>query len=257
MIKINYMKKPFVTVHTITYNEEFIIESFIKHYRKMFPDCIIKIYDNYSTDNTVKIAKTYECEVTYFDTNDKLDDDAFIRIKNNVWKNADTNWIIVCDADEFIDINQDELIEQENAGYTIIQSNGYSIVNVDDSITDISQMRYGFRDYGYDKYILFNKKYISEINYDYGCHAMNNQRERIVGIAHIGSTKEINMFHYKWVGKNITIKRREMLRKRGISDFNKSRNFTAEYVYEEHEFPDWLESASLNVYNRVDLIKIK
>jgi glycosyltransferase involved in cell wall biosynthesis len=46
-----------VTIYTITYNEELMIEFFINHYRKKFPGCEIVVFDNYSTDKTVEIAK--------------------------------------------------------------------------------------------------------------------------------------------------------------------------------------------------------
>jgi len=242
-----------LTVHTITYNEESIIEFFIKHYRRIFPNCVIKIYDNYSTDNTVNIAKNYGCEVYYYDTDNKLDDEAFLKIKNEVWKSAETDWVIVCDADELIHISQEDLNKQEELGFNIIQTIGYTIVNKDDLITNLEEMKYGYRDTSYDKCILFNKKYISEINFNHGSHQ----------IYPIGSHININqlqfkLIHYKWIGKKYSIDRRNMLRNRGISNFNTGRNFTLEYVFDEESFPNYLEHMKIdNVYNRNDLIKIK
>jgi len=250
------MDKPIITIHTVTYNEEKIVKYFIEHYRSRFPNCIIKIWDNYSKDNTVSIAEEMGCEINYYDTNDKLCDDAFLKIKNNCWKDADTDWVIVCDIDELLDISQDELLEQESMGFTIIQTTGYTIINSDDSITELDDMLYGFRDYPYDKNILFNKKYISEINYEHGAHP-KYQDMRIIGNVNIGATKEFKLIHYKWLGREYTINKRAHLRARGISEFNIARNFTAEVVYEENEFPEWLKGSHLDVYNRTDLIKIK
>jgi hypothetical protein len=250
------MSTPFITIHTVAYNEEKIVKYFIEHYRNRFPNCIIKIWDNFSKDNTVDIAKSMGCEVYYFDTDDKVCEDAILTIKNNCWKDATTDWVIVCDIDELLDISQDDLIAQEVMGYTIIQTTGYTVVNTDYSITELDDMHYGFRDYPYDKNILFNKKYISEIKYQHGAHP-NYHLPRIIGNVNIGSTKEFKLLHYKWLGREYTINKRAHLRDRGISDFCKERNFRAEVVYEENEFPEWLSESHLNIYNRTDLIKIK
>ena len=95
-----------VTVHIITYNEEVMIGFCIEHYRKKFPNCIIKIYDNYSTDNTVAIAEGYGCEISNYNSYDKFDEQTLIKLKDTCWKNSETDWVVVCDCDELIDITQ-------------------------------------------------------------------------------------------------------------------------------------------------------
>lgn len=226
--------KAFVTVHVITYNEEKIIHSFISHYRKIFPDCIIKIYDNYSTDNTVEIAKSMNCEIHYYDSEGVLNDSKFLDIKNNCWKTADTDWVVVCDADEFIQITQEELQYEEKIGFNIIKFIGYTMMNKGEEIP-VEDMIYGFRDLSYDKYYLFNKKYITEINYNYGCHAVNGGTPNTIHRRlNIGSSKEYRAFHYKYLGLEYSINRRKMMSKR-VSDFNKSRNFTLEYTMTEEQ----------------------
>ena len=47
-----------ITVYTIAYNEELMIPHFIAHYRKQFPNCKIVVFDNESTDNTIKVDDT-------------------------------------------------------------------------------------------------------------------------------------------------------------------------------------------------------
>ena len=94
-----------ITIYTITYNEEVVLPYFITWYRNRFPDCRIVVYDNYSTDNTEKIALEHNCEVIKYDTNNQLSDSKYLEIKNNCWKTANTDWVIVCDCDEFLDVN--------------------------------------------------------------------------------------------------------------------------------------------------------
>ena len=69
-----------ITIYTITYNEEKLIKFFINHYRERFPNCEINIFDNYSTDRTTEIAKELNCNVIFYDTNDKLSDSEYLKI---------------------------------------------------------------------------------------------------------------------------------------------------------------------------------
>ena len=157
---------PYIAVHTLTYNEETIIKFFIEHYRKQFPNCIIKIWDNHSTDNTVKIAQEMGCEIFYYDSDGFFNEKIKNELQNKCWKNATTEWVVVCDCDELIQISQDELIEinNQNKNTSILKFKGYTLVHRGESI-DLAGMKMGFYDKAYDKTYLFKKTNISEINY--------------------------------------------------------------------------------------------
>jgi hypothetical protein len=205
-----------VTVHTITYNEELMIEFFISHYRKIFPDCVIKIYDNYSTDNTVEIAKRFNCEINYYDSDNQLSDSKFLEIKNNCWKNSETDWVVVCDCDELIQITQDELINEDNNGITLFQFEGYDMVNYDD-IIDLKTISFGHRNSIYDKTLLFNKSKIKDINYSPGCHQFNPNGKNVL------SKHQYKLFHYKYIGVNYTIERYKLFSDRLCEENHKYR----------------------------------
>ena len=55
-----------------------------------------------STDNSVNIMNEYGVNVIPYDTQGKLEESAFLNIKNNSWKGSDADWVIVCDTDELI-----------------------------------------------------------------------------------------------------------------------------------------------------------
>ena len=93
-----------------------MLPHFIKHYRDRFSNCHIVIYDNYSEDNTEKIALENDCEIIKFNTNEKLSDFKYLKIKNNVWRDSYTNWVLVCDVDEFLDIDTNDLAKEETEG---------------------------------------------------------------------------------------------------------------------------------------------
>lgn len=203
----------FVTVYTVTYNEEVLIEFFIKHYRRMFPNCIIKIYDNYSTDDTVEIAKSFGCEIEYFmsqEGKDVFDDRAINEIKNNAWKNATTDWVVVCDSDELIQITQEELIEEERNGYNIIAPEGWHMINNKNNIIDLENMERGWQDWSYSKKILFNKKFVSNMNYSYGAHTANPIGKNIKQTP----PRKYVLTHYKFISKEYSKKRRDIHNKR-------------------------------------------
>lgn len=186
-----------ITVYTIAYNEEIILPFFIKWYKERFPNCKIVIYDNYSTDNTEKIALENNCEVIKYDTNNQLSDSKYLEIKNNCWKNAETDWVLICDADEFLDIKQEDLLKESG---TIVLSKGYNMYNIVGDET-VENTYYGVRAKQYDKFYLFNRQFVKEINYSPGCHNAL-PKGRIVF-----SDKKYLLFHYSHIGKQYMINR--------------------------------------------------
>lgn len=196
-----------VTIYTITYNEELLIQFMIDHYRTRFPGCRIVVYDNISTDDTVKIALANGCDVIPYHTNNQLRDLRYIQIKNNCWKNALTDWVLICDLDELLEINAKQLKMEEKSGTTIIRSEGYDMVAMDDKL-DIAGMKYGERDKGEDKSCLFNKKFISEINYDIGCHFCNP-----IGTIRY-SKRAYKLYNYCYINYETTVERYKAYRAR-------------------------------------------
>ncbi len=188
-----------ITVYTLTYNEELQIKFLIDHYRKRFPNCRIVIYDNMSTDTTVQIATDNGAEVRYFDTNNQISDSKYLEIKNHCWKeDAKTDWVLVCDSDELLEINEQQLKEEEKLGTSIVRSEGYNMVNMEDNL-DIDGIKYGARAAPHDKPYLFNKKLISDMNYTPGCHSSNP-----VGQIKY-SEKAYIAYHYNFINLELSI----------------------------------------------------
>lgn len=190
-----------ITIYTLTYNEELLIQFRIDHYRERFPNCRMVFYDNLSTDNTVKIAKENGCEVITYDTGGQFSDRVHMDIKNNCWKDAQTDWVLQSDLDELLDINEAELKEEERLGTSMIRCQFWDMVNMEDNL-DFKAMKYGVRSPMLPgKFLLFNKKFISEINYSPGAHACNP----IGTITY--SSKEYRVYHYVSINADVTIKK--------------------------------------------------
>jgi glycosyltransferase involved in cell wall biosynthesis len=216
-----------ITIYTLAYNEELMIPHFITHYRKQFPNCKIVVFDNESTDNTRKIALENDCKVISYNTNNRLSDNTYLQIKNNCWKESETDWSIVCDMDEFCQISNDELEYENSIGTTIFKFEGYDMVNTstDYNSTEV-KINTGVKNHRYDKTLLINKKHIVDINFEVGCHGAyptGNVRY---------SSKPYRLYHYRYIGKKYLIDRYREYNNR-LSDDNRIKRWGIEYTQEE------------------------
>ena len=64
----------FVHIFLLCYNEERMLPHTLKHYKTNFPNAIITLFDNHSTDRSVEIAKEAGCNVAYFSSSDQQDE---------------------------------------------------------------------------------------------------------------------------------------------------------------------------------------
>lgn len=216
-----------ITVYTICFNEEFMLPHFIAHYRKMFPNCRIVVYDNQSTDATRAIALENGCEIVEYDTGGKLDDLTYLKIKNNCWKDAKTDWVLVADCDEFLDIDETELGFLIKSDCTVVRSKGFNMVNMNDDM-NLESITHGIRSESYDKIYLFDKSHIHETDYEPGAH-----KARIKGwIARSYVTYRCR--HYKYVNPDYMVARHKVFASR-LSDENKKRGYGGHYLYNEEQ----------------------
>lgn len=95
------------------YNEEIILPHTINHYKKYLPSANITIFDNYSTDNSAELADSLGCRVLYFNTNDEMDEFKFVELKNNFWKHVRDGWVVVCDIDEWLCLDEKSLKDED------------------------------------------------------------------------------------------------------------------------------------------------
>ena len=167
-----------ITIYVLSYNEIHKMKFMIDHYRSRFADCRIVVYDNGSNDGSPQIAQDNGCEVIDYShlSGGTLNDGLHSRLKSQIWKEAQTDWVISADLDELLDITEEELKQEEDAGTTIIKTEAYTLVNLTDDY-DLGAMKHGIRDGGYDKKICFNKKFIKDINFGVGSHSANPEEQ--------------------------------------------------------------------------------
>lgn len=210
-----------LTIYCLTYNESYMLPHFVAHYKKLFPTCEIIVCDNESTDGTDKLALQLGCRVLQYSTGNKLSDRAYMEIKNHWWKDAKTDWVAIVDCDEFLQISEKQLKAENKAGASIIRFDGYNMVNIADS--DKPDFNTGVRAPMYDKRYMFNRRHITDINYEAGCHVSKPY-------GYVQESRSLyKCFHYKYMGVDYLIERYKTFKER-LSDENKRRGWGVQYT---------------------------
>lgn len=153
-----------VEIYSIMKNEEKILPLYLEHYKTAFPGCIINVFDNGSTDNSVKLCKEAGCNVGKIAVYNEVHLQDF---KNNIWKKSKAEWVIICDIDEILQICQADL--DNLADVDVIWFKGYNMLDVDGT-GDPRSFHTGYECVPYDKCAMFRRS-IRNINYAPGAHS--------------------------------------------------------------------------------------
>jgi glycosyltransferase involved in cell wall biosynthesis len=235
-----------IWIYTLCYNEEKIITFFLQHYA--FADKII-VYDNESTDNSVKLFKesSLNCDIRTYKSNNTINDMLYLEIKNNAWKEARNNnvdYVIVVDMDEFLIAENNSNISDFLQKYpaTIYEVDGFEMISTcenpvyknDTPLT--CQCLYGtFSEY-YCKSVIFSPSQVQEINYFPGCHYC----EPILNVENT-TIHKLRLLHFKYAfGPQFVIDRYRLYEER-LSEENKNNDFGHHY--------SWSSSKILKEYN--------
>ena len=168
-----------VEIYTVVKNTGMLFPFFIEHYRKMFPECIINVHDNGSTDDTVKICKEYGCNVEFFEkecSHKNLTD-----FKNNIWKSSEADWIVICDQDELVHVTEEDLIREDDRGVTMLRFMGYNMISLNGDDFTLDELTHGTECPSYSKFYMFKPNRVKEINYSTGSHFCNPEPFQIMG----------------------------------------------------------------------------
>jgi len=212
-----------IEVYLIAFNESETIHLTIKHYQKL--GATIKIYDNFSDDGTPDICRSMGCEVENFGRKGQLNDAEYRKIKNYKWKGSTADWVIVCDADEILEIPWINLAEATVQGHTIFKTHGFNIYSHDMPKDDYFEILTGVQDPSYSKLVIFDPKKITDMMYDFGCHKSTPCGEVVY------SDFEPTLFHYRAIGGPERIVKRHALYRSRLSDVNKKMALAVHYTY--------------------------
>jgi len=222
----NESSSPSIVAYFINYNDSFYIPFFAKHYFKFCEKIIM--YDNYSTDNSVELAKSLGIQVEYFGKKGELNDEAYRVVKNNVWKeqrNKKVNYVIVCDVDEFLCI--------DDLKGTAPNVQGFNMVSNHLPVDDILEIKTGGISDNYSKQAIFNPNAIEEINYDHGCH-----QNHMKGVISKGGA--CRLLHYRQIGGVQRVLDRHAEYRIRMSSYNLKHGFGMHYLdTDEQKRTEW------------------
>ena len=195
-----------ITMYFINWNDSFYIPFIAKHYGQFCSKIVM--YDNHSTDDSVKIAKSLGFEVRTFGRIGELNDQHYLVVKNHCWKEerGKSDFVIVCDADEFLSNPIGLQLGRVPLG------KGFDMYSNDLPKESIFDIKTGFENIQYSKQIIFNPS-IDEIDYVHGCHK-NNATER-------STPSELNLYHYRAIGGIDRLLKRHGDYMRRMGQFNK------------------------------------
>jgi glycosyltransferase involved in cell wall biosynthesis len=206
-------------LYFINFNDSYYLPFLAKHYA--FCERIT-MFDNYSTDNSVELAKSLGFEVKYFGKQGELNDQHYLDVKNNCWKESrgHADYVIVCDADEFL------FGDYNNVTCSLPMSDGYNMISNSLPKQNITEINTGTFDVNYGKQIMFCPNRIYEINYVHGCHVNK-------AVGDITSHNTMKMLHYRMIGGVYRIINRHRVYLQRMSQFNHKHNMGHHYKHSE------------------------
>lgn len=214
------MLRPLLHIYTTTWNNPEVIMNFIDWYRERIPDCLITVYDNMSSDLTPEICWGMNCEVRSFNTNGFMDEKTLINIRELCWLDPSHNseWVIVCDDDELINVSEELL---RNTDWNINHCVGYEIFGEDgDTLKNFTQ---GLPSTGYSKKALWKRDEILAMNFGAGSHTANPVAKEGFEIKY--NPNPVEMFHTKWAyGWEKGVERQKLVGTR-VSPHSKSKGW--------------------------------
>jgi hypothetical protein len=223
-----------IDVFTLCYNEEVLMPYFLRHYSSFCDH--ITIYDNMSTDRSVKLAEANpKVTVIPYDSQNTVRDDLYKRIKNTCWKHSKADWVIVCDFDEFVYIKDEKVLKD----YTIINPDWWEMISEHLPTTEgqiYEEINQGVLSDS-TKSVMFRPDEIKQINYQPGAHVINP-----LGRVRILRTSQVLILHYKMLSLKYYLDRVELLRKR-LSTINKRKKWGFHYSFSKESiiqfYKDW------------------
>lgn len=211
-------------VYALCGNEEKMLPWFLRYYKEAGAEKIVVYLNSTSKDGSRSILE--QCpivELHEYDTGGVLRDDIHREMKNTIWKQdkfGPEDWAIVVDCDEFVVGNPaalwDMLVDLAKKNVTLPLTHGYNILGdhilnetcfkTGRQIYDILPMGisteasgatcFGKEQYphgAYHKPCAFRPAFVTETNYDAGCH-----HAKAKGTVESGKETKLWLLHAKW-----------------------------------------------------------
>lgn len=197
-------------IYTFCYNEEEILPYVIAYWKQYATKVIV--YDNGSTDNSLKILSQYSwIEVREFDTENTFDPEKISQYKSFCYADAigKADYVMVCDIDEVLLPTENlfpELVLAKKDNVQLFQTKYYEIINNEldskyDSLIHTAEGYYAYPNPNIHKAIVFDPQI--KIAFGYNSLTYSTNRNYI--------TKSIITLHLKMISSNILVSRQKNL----------------------------------------------
>jgi len=216
-------------ISVLCYNEAKMLAMFHKWYKERLPSAVFVVYDNHSTDGSPDIAQELGMTVLQYDTGAQMSDMHLQQIKNNAYKHH-RGWNIVVDMDEWLDVNERDLVQEYYRGTTILTTHGYQMVNTSGA-SDYATIDTGFYDRNYDKLVAMNSALVSEMNYNMGAHTARPE-----GLIRY-SERHYTLRHMRYMNVDEMVARYKHYEARR-SEHNRANNYSVHYAKPEMQIRD-------------------
>lgn len=257
-----------IHAYSICWNEEVLLPFYLRHYEQFCEKIII--YDNMSTDKSRYIINNHPlCELRDFNTHNEINEDIFLEIKNNCWKecrNKGIDYVIVSDIDEFLHSKNLISFIEINKKFSVFRPAGFEMFAnkfQQNEYQLYDQIKKGLFSSKFCKKIIFSPDRIREINFKPGCHSnskiiFNHKHKFFNYLLNLNVPKtvrkvifkffnpvwnferksekgpELKLLHFKYIDKDYLIKRHELYSNR-LSQKNIENKWGINYLdYKKH-----------------------
>jgi len=209
------------------------------------------MYDQHSTDGSIELAKSLGIEVRNFGSPGILNDQWYLDVKNNCWKECrekGIDYVIVVDVDEFVVIPEDKLCSGSEIHDPCPSVSGYNMISEELPVSDIFEINTGEPSEGYSKQAIFNPNYLDEIAYVHGCHKNNKV---IIPLEGYWSDFNCSLYHYRMIGGVQRMIDRHAIYRARLSGFNKKHSMGYHYLHSDNaKIDEWnyLMSRATNIF---------
>ncbi len=248
-----------VDVYVLCYNEEKLVPFMLDYWNEFATN--VYILDNNSTDNSVyllKQEKRFNVEIIPYDSNNELNDQKYLELKNNIWKKSigKCDFVVVCDFDEalFSKNIMEELRYMLNNEQTIclpkiydMYSSEFPFYAENNFLHQIVKCGIPYDAFG--KRIIFNPNKISDINYVPGAHNCNPN-----GIVKYYNRDNLYLFHFKNLSTEYVYGRYKTYLNR-MSEINKKNGWGIQYFQKYEEIDKWITDTLPKTINVNEVIK--
>ena len=231
--------------YTLMYNEEDIIPYIHDYWKKLIDEGIdlhVYIYDNYSTDNSVKLLQDIPWITIRQFHSDGQNDIIQAQIKNSCWKESKADFVCVSDFDEVLWGNLAEELEvMKQNGYNVMGTKWYAFCG--DEIPTYTPGMYlhqlvkkGYKQHinhhplyhHLGKFMIIDPSKVDNMNWSVGNHIANPQPQMKLYV----SNKVVAFHVNKGLSEDYFVEKRQKMNKR-LSPVNRKYGMCVEYGYSE------------------------